>query len=119
MEPHVVHASYKTGHILPDLMHDLDEFFRHLSRTVVTLDTTHIGDAPKWELWFDRVDPEYLPLQTFGLRRTCDAQAGLTSCGFLLRADMISHELCQEINGFLVPEFSGALLPTSPMGPVM
>jgi hypothetical protein len=88
---------FKAGHLDPRLLADLEEMHRHMAR--VGLLAPGMPDA--WDLWFEWVPVEHLPLQTMSLRTGEDDGKRLFE--FRVRKDMISKDLVKELNEWSVP----------------
>ncbi|CAL9318102.1 hypothetical protein ABZ568_15045 [Streptomyces olindensis] len=94
------------GHIHPDLLRDLDEYFRHLSGTdAFELHPELAAAEPEFRTQYELVDPALLPLRTFGTRVSRDRK----HYTFCVRRDMMSEALVREINTDFLPSQEGAL----------
>lgn len=104
----LITSTYLAGHISPHLLGDLDEYFRHLAGSpILTMDTDGIGQTPEWDCWYERVDPRLLTMRTFALG--IGNTDGRDFYAFRVRRDMISKQLCEELNQHTIPEYTGAL----------
>lgn len=94
------------GHIHPDLLRDLDEYFRHLSGTdAFELRPELAAAEPEFRTQYELVDPALLPLRTFGTKVSRDRK----HYTFCVRRDMMSEALVREINTDFLPSQEGAL----------
>ncbi|MFF5372572.1 hypothetical protein [Streptomyces sp. NPDC013187] len=94
------------GHVHPTLLRELDEFFRHLAHSnLYVLRPELAATPPEFRVQCERVDPDRLPLRTFGIRISRDRKDYL----FCVRADMMSAALVREINTDFLPAQQGAL----------
>ncbi|WP_217240137.1 hypothetical protein [Streptomyces sp. AC555_RSS877] len=94
------------GHVSPTLLAELDEFFRHLAHSnLYVLRPELAADPPEFRVQYERVDPDRLPLRTFGVRISRDRK----DYTFCVRADMMSAALVDEINTDFQPLQAGAL----------
>jgi hypothetical protein len=98
----VVRAFFLRGHASPLLIADLEEFHRHLAGAGLC----RPGDAVTWMLWFERVDPDHLPLQTLGVRVEQDRK-GNHLFNIRVRSDMFTKELEREMNEWGVQLYQG------------
>lgn len=103
-----VHVAYHARHMAAPLARDLDELHRHLSRTTLTFAPDQVDETPDWDMEWERVSAESLPLQTFRmLKRRTQAGRDLYICR--AREDMISGELVKELNDSQLPDTGGFL----------
>ncbi|MFF5520169.1 hypothetical protein [Streptomyces coeruleorubidus] len=94
------------GHVHPTLLRELDEFFRHLAHSNLYVLRPELAAAPpQFHVQYQRVDPDRLPLRTFGVRISRDRK----DYTFCVRADMMSAALVREINADFLPAQQGAL----------
>ncbi|WP_340376449.1 hypothetical protein U5640_15880 [Streptomyces sp. SS7] len=95
---------FRNGHMAPELVRDLDEYFRHLAHSdVYEMVPERAADPPEFITTYERVDPEHLPLRTFAVRVRGPHYL------FVVRADMMSAEALDEMNGEFLPPQQGAL----------
>ncbi|MFF6781208.1 hypothetical protein [Streptomyces sp. NPDC012510] len=93
-------------HVHPTLLRELDEFCRHLAHSdLYVLRPELAATAPEFRVQYERVDPDLLPLRTFGIRISRDRR----DYTFCVRADMMSAALVREINTDFLPVQQGAL----------
>lgn len=93
-------------HAHPTLLWDLDEFCRHLAHSnLYVLQPELATPPPEFHVQYERVDPERLPLRTFGVKISRDRKDYM----FCVRADMMSAALVREINTEFLPVQQGAL----------
>ncbi|MFI2718355.1 hypothetical protein ACH5AI_18690 [Streptomyces collinus] len=95
-EPGLATFRHRAGHVHPDLLADVAEYGRHYFRGLgFSVDPGRVDEPPDWEGWrFDRVRPELLPL------RTCFMRATPHSVLVVVRADMMSREMCEMLSGY-------------------
>jgi len=99
-------VEFHAGHMHPELLRDLDEYFRHLSHSsLLVMAPERIADPPDWDLWYERVSPEDAPLCTFALSR--GRHNGRDYYRFRVRADMMSQELVDEMHNWQLPHAGG------------
>lgn len=104
---HRVFMDYREGHIAVPLVNDLDEFFRHLSYGEITFTPDRKQQAADWESYWERVDPEYLPLRTFAMiKQRTEAGQDLYVCR--VREDMITQDVIDEMNNEVIPATAGS-----------
>lgn len=107
-QPGELLSEYTEGHIHPALLANLSEYFRMLSHSgVLTLTPDRGPDPPDWLVQYDRVDPDHLPLRTFGLKT--GRHNGLMTYNFFVRADMMSSSLVTEMNEEIIPAYGGLI----------
>jgi hypothetical protein len=83
------------SHVHPDLLRDLDEYFRHLSNTQAFELRPELAAAePEFRTQYELVDPALLPLGTFGVKVSRDRKYYT----FCVRRDTMSEALVREIN---------------------
>ncbi|MDW4905600.1 hypothetical protein RB628_09635 [Streptomyces sp. ADMS] len=93
-------------HVHPTLLRELDEFCRHLAHSnLYVLQPELAATPPEFRVHYERVDPDRLPLRTFGIRISRDRK----DYTFCVRADMMSAALVREINTDFLPAQQGAL----------
>ncbi|MER7405781.1 hypothetical protein ABT373_25670 [Streptomyces sp. NPDC000070] len=94
------------SHVHPDLLRDLDEYFRHLSHAEAFELRPELAAAePEFRTRYELVDPALLPLSTFGVKVSRDRK----HYTFCVRRDMMSEALVREINTDFLPSQEGAL----------
>lgn len=94
------------GHIHPELLRDLDEYFRHLSSTdAFELRPELAAAEPEFRTQYELVEPALLPLRTFAVKVSRDRK----HYTFCIRRDMMSQALAREINTDFLPPQEGAL----------
>jgi hypothetical protein len=93
-------------HVHPTLLRELDEFCRHLAHSnLYVLQPELAATPPEFRVHYERVDPDRLPLRTFGTKISRDRK----DYTFCVRADMMSAALVREINTTFLPVQQGAL----------
>lgn len=94
------------GHVHPELLRDLDEYFRHLAGTdAFELHPELAAAEPEFRTRYELVDPALLPLRTFGVKVSRNRK----HYTFCVRRDMMSEDLVREINTDFLPAQEGAL----------
>ena len=94
------------SHVQPALLWELDEFCRHLAHSnLYVLQPELAATQPEFHVQYERVDPDRLPLRTFGIKISRDRK----DYTFCVRADMMSADLVREINADFLPVQQGAL----------
>ncbi|MEE1835787.1 hypothetical protein [Streptomyces sp. SP17KL33] len=98
------HVIMRAGHVSPRLLRDLDEYFRHLARTdLLEIVPERAGDPPEFVTNYEAVPASLLPGRTFAVKVTGSHYL------FLVRADMMSQSLVDEINDDFLPPQNGLL----------
>ncbi len=98
-------------HVGPELMRDLDEYFRHLARSDLFEVRPDMADhPPEFMTQYERVDPALMPLRTFAVKVSRD-RSHYTFC---VRRDMMSAALVREINEDFLPTRDGLLRSREP-----
>ena len=88
------------SHIHDELVIDLAEMHRHLSRSGLLL-----PGSEEYELWFERVSPERLPLHTSALHARHDRRAKTWDFEIHVRADMMTAEMEGELNDWAIKRY--------------
>ncbi|GAA2429055.1 hypothetical protein GCM10010191_47870 [Actinomadura vinacea] len=112
VRPGQVRLAIDPNHISRPLVDDLEEYFRHLAHApVLCVVPERVGqiDRAEWDCAYERADPDRLPGRTFGLRIGQDEVTGRPWYLFVVRADMMSAELCDEFNNWLLPRYVPAM----------
>lgn len=115
----ILRTDILTGHVKSGLFADLTEMFRHTSRSIpASIEPDRKDDPADWVVWHELIDPELLPLRTFAMR-TGTTQDGRKFFVCIARSDMMTKELCKELNDYTIPENLGLIrdLTRQPPGP--
>lgn len=84
-------------------MGDFNECLGHLARSgVYDFCPELIGQPEEFSTLYDALDPEYMPLTTFGMRVVG------TKVLFVIHGGMMSPEAIREMNKIVLPEFNAA-----------
>lgn len=107
---------HREGFTHPDLIRDLDEISRHLTRSgLFTLDEGPGERPPNLEVWMDLSEGEFPVLSTFTMRPRWHGSALHVEA--IIRAGLIRPELLREINEEAYPMCATVLHPIPRKGP--
>jgi hypothetical protein len=104
---------HREGFSCRDLIRDLDEISRHMTRSgIFSWDANPPEGTPTMDVWMDAVGEHRLPLPAVQLR---SHWSGLTLyIGVICRSDMVRPELLREMNGEIAPILAKMLHPIAP-----
>jgi hypothetical protein len=100
----------REGFMKPELLHDYEEFLKHLSHSGILEIAPHrVNEEPDWDQGWEPVDKEYMPLRTFGVRAKRGVKGQRDNYIFFFRSDMIKEELTKEMQDYWIPKFAGLM----------